>query len=70
MKCSNLNCEFFISHKGVEEQIGLNSLKSYLSDEKIEKSFNEALTKKIRQYKVNLNENTFVLFEPVSLRNF
>ncbi len=70
MTCTNANCEFFITHKGVEEQIGLNSLKTYLSDDKIEKSFNEAISKKIKQYKVNLNENTFVIFEPVELRDF
>ena len=70
MKCSNLNCEFFITHKGIEEQIGIKTLQSYLTDDKIEKSFNEALTKKISKYKVNLNENTFIIFEPVSLRNF
>jgi hypothetical protein len=70
MTCSNLNCEFFINHKGVEEQIGYNALLSYLSKEKIEKSFNESIAKKIAQYKVNINENTYILFEPVSLRKF
>ncbi len=67
---SNENCEFFITHDKVENQVGLNDVLHYLDYNKVNKKFQTLVREGKAAGNIIIDEFTFCTLEPVETRDW